>query len=176
MTRQPNRRLALSLLPAVLVAATCSRTHNPQVRSGGDSTFAATQARGQVVMGVDQYSSAHVFHDLPDGGRILLERDDPGDTAGTATIRRHMESIAADFRRGEFAKPFQVHAGVVPGTAVMTARRAAIRYEVFDRPRGAEVRLRSADPAAIAAIHEFLAFQRNAHHAAGHEGMTGGPR
>jgi hypothetical protein len=73
---------------------------------------------------------------------------------------------------GDFAKPFQVHAGVVPGTAVMTARRAAIRYEVFDRPRGAEVRLRSADPAAIAAIHEFLAFQRTAHHAAGHEGMT----
>lgn len=41
--------------------------------------------------------------------------------------------FTADFRRGEFAKPFRVHAGVVPGTAVMTARRAAIRYEVFDQ-------------------------------------------
>ncbi len=41
--------------------------------------------------------------------------------------------FTADFRRGEFAKPFRVHAGVVPGAAVMTARRAAIRYEVFDQ-------------------------------------------
>ena len=127
-------------------------------------------------MGVDQYTSTHVFEDLPDGGRILLKRDDPSDTAGTATIRRHMESIVADFRRGDFAKPFRVHAGVVPGTAVMTTLRAAIRYEVLDRPRGAEVRLRSADPAAVAAIHEFLAFQREAHHATRHEGMPGGQR
>ncbi len=36
-------------------------------------------------------------------------------------------------------------------------------------PRGAEVRVRSADPAAVTAIHEFLAFQRSAHHAARHE-------
>jgi len=51
----------------------------------------------------------------------------------------------------------------------MTARRDKISYEVKDRPRGGEVRIRSDDPRAIAAIHEFLAFQRNAHHAAGHE-------
>jgi len=40
------------------------------------------------------------------------------------------------------------------------------------RPRGAEVRVRSTDSGAVAAIHAFLAFQRTAHHAAGHEGMT----
>jgi len=51
----------------------------------------------------------------------------------------------------------------------MTAQRAAIEYDVVDRPRGGEVRIRSSDPVAIAAIHEFLAFQRSGHHAAGHE-------
>jgi hypothetical protein len=51
----------------------------------------------------------------------------------------------------------------------MRARRDAIRYEAVDRPRGAEVRVRSADPAAVTAIHEFLAFQRSAHHEARHE-------
>ena len=92
----------------------------------------------------------------------------PGRAAIT-TIRRHMETIAADFRNGEFARPFQVHAEVVPGTATMAARRGVITYTVIERARGGEVRLHSADPAAVAAIHAFLAFQRDAHHAAGHE-------
>jgi len=30
------------------------------------------QSRGAHVMGVDQYTSAHVFEDLPDGGRVVL--------------------------------------------------------------------------------------------------------
>ena len=122
-----------------------------------------------MVMGVDQYTSAHVFEDLPDGGRVVLDRDSLGDTTGIAAIRLHMRDIATSFRAGDFTKPLQVHAEVVPGTAVMTAQRAAIEYDVVDRPRGGEVRIRSSDPVAIAAIHEFLAFQRSGHHAAGHE-------
>lgn len=131
--------------------------------------FAAMQERGEHVMGVDQYTSAHVFEDLPDGGRVVLDRDDPSDTVGIGAIRAHVRDIGGAFRAGDFAKPFAVHAQVVPGTAVMTAQRAAIRYEVIDRPKGGEVRMQSTDPAAIAAIHEFLAFQRGAHHAASHE-------
>ncbi len=137
-----------------------------------DTGFAAMQLRGHTVMGVDQYTSAHVFEDLPDGGRIVLDRADGSDTNAIAAIRQHMRDIAATFRAGDFAKPFQVHARVVPGTAIMAARRGKIMYEPVDRPRGAEVRIRATDAAAVAAIHQFLAFQRNAHHAAGHEGMA----
>jgi len=39
------------------------------------------QSRGAQVMGVDQYTSAHVFEDLPDGGRVVLDRADLADTA-----------------------------------------------------------------------------------------------
>ena len=131
--------------------------------------FTAMQQRGASVMGVDQYASAHVFEDLPDGGRIVLERSEPVDTADVTKIRAHMRDIETAFRAGDFTKPFQVHAGPVPGTAVMTARRAAIRYTASDRPRGGEVRITSGDSAAVRAIHEFLAFQRGAHHAASHE-------
>jgi len=134
-----------------------------------DAGFTAMQERGRMVMGVDQYTSAHVFEDLPDGGRIILDRDSTADTSGVATIRQHMRDIATAFRAGDFTKPFQVHAQVVPGTDVMRARRAAIDYQVIDRPRGGEVRLRTISPTAVAAIHEFLAFQRTGHHAAGHE-------
>jgi hypothetical protein len=152
------------LLATVLVLTACRPT-----RDAPDADFAAMQERGRMVMGVDQYTSAHVFEDLPDGGRVVLDRDSTGDTTGVATIRQHMRDIAAAFRAGDFTKPFQVHAQVVPGTAVMQARRSGIAYEVIDRPRGGEVRIRSTDPAAVAAIHEFLAFQRAGHHAAGHE-------
>jgi len=138
-------------------------------RARDEKDFAAIQERGRMVMGVDQYTSAHVFEDLPDGGRIVLERERATDTSGVATIRLHMRDIAASFRAGDFTKPFQVHAQVVPGTAVMSAHRAAITYDAIDGPRGGEVRIRSGDPAAVAAIHEFLAFQRSGHHAAGHE-------
>ena len=126
------------------------------------------QSRGAHVMGVDQYTSAHVFEDLPDGGRVVLERDDLTDTAAIAAIRGHMREIAASFRAGDFTKPFQVHAQTVPGTAVMRDRRAAISCVPVDRPRGGEVRITSRDSAAVGAIHAFLAFQREQHHAAGH--------
>ena len=143
----------------------------PQDSAGVDTAFAAVQARGEAVMGVDQYTSTHVFEDLADGGRIVLDRDDSADSAGIATIRAHMRSIVTDFEAGDFTKPFQVHDQVVPGTAVMTARREFIQYQATDRPGGAEVRIITTDPAALAAIHEFLAFQRMDHRAAGHEGM-----
>jgi hypothetical protein len=152
-------RLSFALIGLVALGA-CRRSD--------DAEFAAMQTRGAHVMGVDQYTSAHVFEDLPDGGRVVLERADPADTTDIAKIRSHMRDIAAAFRAGDFTKPFEVHDQAVPGTAVMTARRAAISYDAKDLPRGGEVRLTSTDSAAVAAIHEFLAFQRNAHHASAH--------
>jgi hypothetical protein len=136
-----------------------------------DSAYAAVQERGKSVMGVDQYASKHVFEDLPDGGRILLERDDATDTAAISQIRAHMRQVASDFRNGNFAKPFAVHAMAVPGADVMSALKADIEYTTVDRARGAEVRITSSDSAAIDAVHRFLAFQRSDHRAAGSESM-----
>jgi len=157
---QTRLSIGISGLVVALVLVGCKRSNDD---------FAAMQSRGAHVMGVDQYTSAHVFEDLPDGGRVVLDRDDAVDTAAIATIRAHMRDIATAFRAGDFTKPFQVHAQAVPGTAVMRERRAAISYEAVDRPRGGEVRIRSHYPVAVAAIHEFLEFQRQQHHAAGHE-------
>ena len=157
---QTRLSIGISGLVVALVLVGCKRSNDD---------FAAMQSRGAHVMGVDQYTSAHVFEDLPDGGRVVLDRDDAVDTAAIATIRAHMRDIATVFRAGDFTKPFQVHAQAVPGTAVMRERRATISYEAIDRPRGGEVRIRSSDSIAVRAIHEFLAFQRQQHHAAGHE-------
>ncbi len=134
-----------------------------------DPAYAGVQARGAVAMGVDQYTSSHVFEPLPDGGRINLERDDD-DPAGSDRIRGHMEQIARRFADGDFQLPGFVHARAVPGTDVMSARRDRITYTVESLPRGAALRVRSGDSAAVRAIHAFLAFQREDHHAAAHHG------
>jgi hypothetical protein len=158
----------LSALAAMMLAACGRGTHRPPPGSA-DSSFAAVQARGRVAMGVDQYTSTHVFESLPDGGRIILQRD-AVDSAGTAEIRRHMNAIAGRFAAGNFELPGFVHARRVPGTEAMAARRQVISYQVDTLPRGAELRIRSDDSAAIRAVHEFLAFQRQDHHAGGGRG------
>ena len=159
------------LAASAIGLAACGARDTPRAKPAADSAFAAMQQRGQAVMGVDQYTSAHVFESLPDGGRIVLDRGDTTDSAGIAAIRAHMREIVADFRNGDFGKPFAVHATEVPGTKVMAERRERISYEASDRPHGAEVRIRTSDPEAVAAVHDFLAFQRSDHRAAGHEGM-----
>ena len=160
------RRSSLVYLAWALAACRPSASPKPPM-SGGDSAFAGVQARGGVAMGVNQYTSRHVFDPLPDGGRIALQRD-AADSEGAAQIRRHMHEIAGRFAAGDFTLPGFVHARVVPGTGIMAARRTAIVYTVDTLPRGAAVRIRSADSTAVRAIHEFLAFQRHDHHAGAH--------
>ncbi len=114
-------------------------------------------------MGVNQYTSQHVFESLPTGGRIVLQRKEP-DSAGEAAIRAHMRTIANAFTSGNFAVPGFVHAtSEVPGTAVMKELKAEITYTPGDLPRGAEVVISTRNPKAVSAIHEFLAFQRMDH-------------
>lgn len=150
------------LLVLMFVAtAACSASGD---RSEEDTAFAALQSRGHEAMGVDQYTSAHRFESLPDGGRIELQRD-TADRDGVATIRAHMRDIAGRFARGDFSIPGFVHAQDVPGTRVMAERKAQIAYEARDLPGGAEVRIRTTDSTALAAVHEFLAFQRGDHRA-----------
>jgi hypothetical protein len=133
-----------------------------------DGGFAGVQSRGQVAMGVNQYTSRHFFTPLPDGGRIELQRVE-ADSAGAAQIRRHMGMIARQFAAADFHLPGFVHARDVPGTKVMAERQAVIRYTVEPLPRGAALRITTTDSAAVAAVHDFLAFQRQDHHAGAHD-------
>jgi hypothetical protein len=162
-------RHTLALL--LLAAAACgTRTEERPATNDSDTAFARLQARGAQAMGVDQYTSSHRFEPLPDGGRIALERD-VDDPAGVATIRAHLRDIATRFAAGDFAIPGFVHQQEVPGTRVMAAKRDAIAYTFGALPRGGEVRIATTDPRAVAAVHEFLAFQRSDHrteHHAGH--------
>ena len=134
-----------------------------------DSGFTALQERGALAMGVDQYTSTHRFEPLPDGGRIELQRD-VADSVGRARILAHLAEIARTFGSGDFTVPGFVHDREVPGTDMMAAKRASIRYVVESLPRGGALRLQTADSSAVQAIHRFLAFQRMDHRAGPHHG------
>lgn len=158
-------RTPILIATALLALAAC---RGREAADSTDAEFAALQERGAEAMGVDQYTSSHVFEDLADGGRIVLQRDSV-DAAGTATIRAHMQDIAVRFADGDFTIPGMVHDQEVPGTAVMSTRKAMITYVADTLPRGAQVRITTTDPEALKAVHAFLAFQRMDHRAAGHE-------
>jgi hypothetical protein len=164
--RSNSMRLLLAGGTAVALSACAAgdRAHGRSSLAAGDSGFAGVQQRGAVVMGVNQYTSRHVFEPLADGGRIELQRS-VDDSAGVAQIRRHMQLIARQFAAGDFRLPGVVHDREVPGTRIMADRHGAISYTVESLPRGGAVRVRSSDTVAVRAIHDFLAFQRQDHHA-----------
>lgn len=159
-------RLVAILLLAVTAAPVGAQAKPSHEHTHHDSAFAAMQERGRRAMGVDQYTSTHKFDALPDGGRIELQRD-VDDSAGVARIREHIREIALAFAAGDFSTPELVHLQKVPGTRIMAAKRSVIAYEPRDLPRGAELRIRTRDPDALEAIHQFMAFQRSEHHATG---------
>lgn len=154
------------LVVSALLVPGCGRSDAP--RAAANAAYAALQERGADAMGVDQYTSSHIFESLPDGGRIVLQRD-RADVAGTAIIRAHMQDIATRFAGGDFTLPGFVHAQAVPGTDIMAVRRDRITYTAGTLPRGGQVRITTTDSVAVAAVHDFLAFQRMDHRTAEHE-------
>ena len=155
--------IAERLLLASLLMYVGGCTREDRGRTNSDSSFAALQQRGETAMGVNQYTSQHVFESLSTGGRISLQRTE-SDSAGVAAIRAHMRTIAKAFTSGDFTVPGFVHAtSEVPGTAVMKQLKAEITYTPRDLPGGAEVVISTKNSMAVSAIHDFLAFQRMDH-------------
>jgi hypothetical protein len=61
-------RPRLLVISLAIYAGACGFERRP----AADCHFAVVQARGRVAMGVDQYTSTHLFQPLSDGGRIEL--------------------------------------------------------------------------------------------------------
>jgi hypothetical protein len=163
-------RPSTSAILLLAILAACSSRPPEEVGETShvlsDSAYTDLQARGEVRMGVDQYTSTHLFDDLPDGGRIELQRNED-DPAAVAQIRDHLQHIARAFAAGDFDDPTSVHGHEMPGTDVMAQKKDAITYSYAPLPRGGEVRVSTSDPEALHAIHAFMAAQRGEHRAGG---------
>jgi hypothetical protein len=120
--------------------------------------------RGDMAMGFDHSKTTHHFRLLKDGGAIVVETNDPKDTGSRDAIRNHLKSITKMFAGGNFDLPMFIHATAPPGMKTMKRLRKSISYTYEETGKGAQARLSTQNPQALAAIHKFLRFQIKEHH------------
>jgi hypothetical protein len=97
-------------------------------------------------------------------GSIEITVKNEKDEAVIAAVRNHLRSIAADFARGAFDKPFQIHGEVPTGVHEMQADKDSIAYRYEDLPQGGAVRIVTTNARAQEAVHAFLRYQITEHH------------
>lgn len=130
----------------------------------GQDHHRAMNERGAMVMGFDQEKTVHHFHLYQDGGAIDIAVKDASDAKNLAAVRAHLPHIASMFGAGNFGAPMMIHdSAAVPGTAILKEREELVRYEYRETPAGGRVDIRTADPAALAALHDFLRYQITDH-------------
>ena len=132
----------------------------PVLLAARQDHHASTDQRGAMVMGFDQTRTRHHFLLFRDGGAIDVTANDPADTKNRDAIRSHLPHIAVMFGEGNFDAPMLVHDSTnVPGTKVMAEHKAAIQFQYVETAGGGRVNIITSDPAALAAVHQFLKFQ-----------------
>ena len=142
---------------AILMLASLAVAQDSQHQQG-------VQMRGDQAMGFSHAMTTHHFLLTKDGGVIEAEADNPSDKASRAAIRQHMEHIARLFSEGDFNAPMFIHGQTPPGVPAMKRLKDQITYRAQPTEQGAEVRITTANPEALEAVHQFLAFQIRDHH------------
>jgi len=162
-------RLILSLLLLVLPALGQDTKQDDMkdcpmhAQHAAQSHQAVVESHGDQAMGFLRDKTTHHFRMAADGGAIEVTVNDSGDKANTTAIRFHLSHIAMMFGNGDFSTPLFIHDGVPPGVTAMKLMKSAIHYTYEEMPTGGRVRIKSDDPVAVAAIHDFLRFQINEH-------------
>jgi hypothetical protein len=124
---------------------------------------AGIDQRGDRTMGFDHARTARHFLLETDGGTIRVEANDAADVQSRDAIRQHLAAIVTAFAAGDFGSPLAIHDRVLPGIPEMTRLKAVIHYRFEETDRGGMVRITTADPQALAAVHSFLRAQISDH-------------
>ena len=125
---------------------------------------ADVEKHGDEAMGFPHDKTTHHFRLYSDGGAIEVTVNDPKDSQNMQAIRSHLTHIVAMFSQGDFSIPMFVHDEVPPGIPVMKEKRAEIAYSFEELSTGGRVRIKTTNPDALKAVHEFLRFQIGDHH------------
>jgi hypothetical protein len=124
---------------------------------------ADVEKHGDEAMGFSHDKTTHHFHLYSDGGAIVVIVNDIKDSQNMQAIRSHLTHTATMFSNGEFSVPMFVHDQVPPGVPVMKEKRTEISYTFEELPSGGTVRIKTTNPDALKAIHDFLRFQIEDH-------------
>ena len=119
--------------------------------------------RGDKVMGFSHDKTTHHFLLYDDGGAIAVTANDPADTASRDQIQMHLKHISQMFSAGNFKAPMLIHDQVPPGVPTLQKLKADVRYDYEKTTNGASVQIRTTNPEALKAVHEFLRFQISDH-------------
>ena len=163
-----NKLFMTAALAAVIIAASAGvyarQEGQHPARGHGHGTHAeGVNERGDRVMGFDHTKTTHHFRLYADGGAIEVTANDADDKQSRDRIRKHLGHIAQMFAAGDFIAPMLIHDRVPPGVPVMRRLKSEIKYDYEEAERGARVRIRTASPEALQAVHEFLRIQIEDH-------------
>jgi len=158
------------IVAAVIIIATVyfipisyrTTTISPANTTAGFNQTAMLE-RGNVAMGFNQSMIHHHFMATTTGGEIMIMSTNMSDAKTINEIRSHVRDIQYEFSQGNFTKPFYIHAQVVPGTDVMTAKKDLIQYSVKDIDGGSALILTTNDTELLNAIQQFMNFQSSQH-------------
>lgn len=153
--------LSLAALLSLAFVATAQQPtdqhHNHKARVDG------VNERGDHAMGFSHEKTTHHFRLTAEGGSIEVTANDPGDAASQVQIRTHLSHIAKMFKEGDFSAPMFIHGEAPAGVPVMKRLQADITYSFETIEFGGRVRLATANPEAMDAIHSFLRYQIKDH-------------
>jgi hypothetical protein len=158
-----NKTLSSMVALFLYVPRIMAQTLTPIAATTDAQRAAEVDQRGDEGMGFSHVMTGHHFHLLPHGGSIEVESDSPENNASKEAIRRHMQKIAGMFAQGDFSLPMFIHDTVPPGVEVMKRLKDQIAYTAENTAKGAQVRILTRNPEALAAVHEFLRFQIKDH-------------
>jgi hypothetical protein len=105
-----------------------------------------------IAMGFNQNKIRHNFKSTPAGRQIMITALDSNDTETIRQIKNHTLDIQEDFSKGNFTKPFFIHAEQVPGTKVTTEKKDLIKYSIVDMKNESTLILTTSDKQLIDAI------------------------
>lgn len=151
------------MLPLVLAARTQQPSDQHHNHQQDKQRVDGVNQRGDHAMGFSHEKTTHHFRLTANGGAIEVTANVPNDAASQEQIKTHLSHIAKLFKEGDFSAPMFIHGEAPPGVPAMKRLKADIIYTLETIEFGARVRIATANPEAVEAIHGFLRYQIKDH-------------
>ena len=164
---------------AITAAAACVHPQNADHPGNDHSTMdhaahmkmmadpqrqAEVSQRGKDVMPFSLAATTHLFAKSANGGTQQVVARNASDAEQVKLAREHLQQIREQFLKGDFSGPSHIHGADMPGLAALkTARLGQITIDYKDVAGGGELTYKTADPALVAALHQWFDAQLSDH-------------
>lgn len=120
--------------------------------------------RGKAVMPFSLKATTHIFTKNAEGGTQRVVAKKANDAAQVRLMRQHLQEIKAQFLKGDFSGPTQIHGQGMPGLAdLQAAKPGQIAIDYKDVMGGAELTYKTSDAHLVAALHNWFDAQLSDH-------------